>query len=57
MAEPIISDLAHRTRFSVLNKKINKIKGMNPRASSGLKRKLVSLAPLTPQQSCEEYFD
>ena len=33
------------------------IKGMNPRASSGLKRKLVSLAPLAPQQSCEEFFD
>jgi hypothetical protein len=30
------------------------IKGMNPRASSGLKRKLDSLALLTPQQSCEE---
>jgi hypothetical protein len=33
------------------------IKGMNPRASSGLKRKLASLAALTPQQSCEEFFD
>jgi hypothetical protein len=33
------------------------IKGMNPRASSGLKRELASLAPFTPQQSCEEFFD
>jgi len=34
-----------------------KINGMNPRASSGLKRKLASLAPFTPQQSCEEFVD
>jgi cysteine synthase A len=33
------------------------IKGMYPRASSGLKRRLASLALLTPQQSCEEFFD
>ena len=33
------------------------IKGMNPRASSELKRKLASLALHTPQQSCEEFFD
>jgi hypothetical protein len=36
---------------------LNIIKGMNPRASSGLKRKLASLAPLTTQRSCEEFFD
>jgi hypothetical protein len=30
---------------------------MNSRASSGLKRKLASLALLTPQQSCEEFFE
>jgi hypothetical protein len=35
----------------------HEIKGMNPRASSGLKRELASLAPFTPQQSCEEFFD
>ena len=40
-----------------LDLQIDAIKGMNPRASSGLKRKLASLAFLTPQQRCEEFFD
>jgi starch phosphorylase len=30
MAEPIISDLAHRTRFSVLNKKMNTVQPLFP---------------------------
>jgi len=34
-----------------------RVQGMSPRASSELKRKLTSLAILTPQQSCEEFFD